>query len=52
LLMSKEYRDKTERTLARDLNKLEKMRLVIKEKGGYISNREIMLRFLPFSTPL
>ena len=48
--MRNEYRDKTERTLARDLNELGKMRLVIRKKEGYIANKELMLQFLPFST--
>lgn len=50
ILMRNEYRSKTERTLARDLNELERMRLVIKKKGGYVANKELMLQFLPFST--
>jgi len=50
ILMRNEYRDKTERTLARDLNELLKMRLVIRRKDGYIANKELMLQFLPFST--
>ena len=50
ILMRNEYRSKTKRTLARDINDLEKMRLVIKKKGGYVANKELMLQFLPFST--
>jgi hypothetical protein len=50
ILMRNEYRDKTERTLARDLNELLKMRLVIRRKDGYFANKELMLQFLPFST--
>lgn len=50
ILMRNEYRSKTERTLARDINELERMRLVIKKKGCYVANKELMLQFLPFST--
>ncbi len=50
ILMRNEYRSKTERTLARDINDLERMRLVIKKKGGYVANKELLLQFLPFST--
>jgi Fic family protein len=50
LLMSSEYRGKTERTLSRDLNRLEKMNLIIKTEGKYQANKELMLKFLPFST--
>jgi Fic family protein len=50
LLLSSEYRGKTERTLSRDLNRLEKMNLIIKTEGKYQANKELMLIFLPFST--
>lgn len=49
LVMSKEYKDKTPKTLARDLNKLEEMKLVVNDRGNYIANKDLMLRFLPFS---
>jgi Fic family protein len=50
LVMSQEYKNKTERTLARDLNKLEKMNLIVKTEGKYRVRKELMLQFLPFST--
>ncbi len=50
LLMRKEYRDKTERTISRDLNELEKMRLIIRKKSMYAANKDLILQFLPFST--
>jgi len=50
LLMRKEYKDKTERTLSRDLNELEKMELVTREKSMYAANKGLILQFLPFST--
>lgn len=50
LLMRKEYRDKTERTLSRDLNELEKMGLVIRKNTMYAAKKGSILQFLPFST--
>jgi DNA-binding transcriptional ArsR family regulator len=37
----------TERTLTRDLNALERMRLIRRVKGGWLSEREQILAFMP-----
>jgi len=50
ILMRKEYRDRTERTLSRDLNELERLRLVKRQKDRYAANKDLILQFLPFST--
>ena len=49
LLMSDEYRGKTAKTLARDLNKLVNMGIVLREGDKYTANKERILKFLPFS---
>jgi Fic family protein len=41
------YADKTTKTLARDLNYLVLMRLIIREPTGYRAHREIVAAFLP-----
>ena len=48
--VAKAYADKTSKTLARDINALEEMKLLRKEEGGYRANKEIILAFLPEST--
>ncbi len=51
ILMRKQYRDRTEKTLARDLNELEKRKLIIRREGKYAANERLILQFLPFSNP-
>lgn len=46
--LAKEYAKKTPRTLARDVNALEKMGLITKTKEGIKANPEIIIAFLPF----
>jgi len=41
------YAKKTTKTLTRDVNALLDMKLLRKEAGGYVSNRESILAFLP-----
>jgi len=48
-LMEKDYRN-SERTLSRDLNELEKMKLIIRDGRSYIANKDLILQLLPFST--
>lgn len=50
ILMRKEYKNRTEKTLTRDLNELERRKLVVREKGRYAANRDLILEFLPFSS--
>lgn len=50
LLVSDEYKGKTEITLIRDLNKLEKIEMITVSEGKYAANKKLMLQFLPFST--
>lgn len=49
LLMSDEYRGKTAKTLARDLNKLVNMGIVLREGDKYTANKDRILKLLPFS---
>jgi Fic family protein len=48
--VAKAYADKTSKTLARDINALEEMKLLRREESGYRANKEIILAFLPEST--
>lgn len=50
MLMSKEYKDKSERTFLRDLKDLEKIELIVNDGGKYLANKSLMLQYLPFST--
>jgi CYTH domain-containing protein len=52
ILMREEYKNKTERTLSRDLNELVKMRLIVREKDKYTANKNLILQFLPFIAAL
>lgn len=45
--LARSYAAKTEKTLTRDLNALYKMRLVLRDKDGYVANRNLILAFLP-----
>jgi len=45
------YADKTDKTVKRDVNALEKMGLVVKTSEGVRAKREIMLAFLPPTRP-
>jgi len=45
------YAGKTSKTVTRDINALQEMGLVRRERGGVVSNNEIMLAFLPISGP-
>jgi Fic family protein len=49
LLMSSEYAGKTPKTIVRDLNKLESLKLVIRQDDKYSANKELIFTFLPFS---
>jgi len=49
LLMRHEYRNRTEKTLARDLNELERMQLIVRNKGQYTPNKHLILQFRPFA---
>jgi Fic family protein len=49
LLMRHEYRNRTEKTLARDLNELERMQLIGRNKGQYTANKHLILQFRPFA---
>ena len=52
ILMREGYKNKTERTLSRDLNELVKMRLIVREKNNYAANKNLILQFLPFTVAL
>lgn len=41
------YARKTSKTLSRDVNALQKMELLVREKGGFRARKEIILAFLP-----
>lgn len=45
--LSDAYQEKTAKTLSRDLNALEAMKLTMRERGWVRANREIILAFLP-----
>lgn len=45
--IAKAYANKTDTTLRRDLEKLLKMELILKDKDGYLPNKELILAFLP-----
>ncbi len=45
--IAKAYANKTDTTLRRDLEKLLKMELILKDKDGYLANKELILAFLP-----
>lgn len=49
LLMRHEYRNRTEKTLARDLNELERMQLIVRKTGQYTANKDLILQFRPFA---
>lgn len=49
LLMSKEYAGKTTKTLIRDLNELERLKLIKRKDNKYFANKKLILTFLPFS---
>ena len=42
-----EYAGKESKTITRDINELEKRNLLLKVKGGYVSNRGLIAAFLP-----
>ncbi len=48
LLMTEQYKN-TARTLQRDLNRLEKLDLVKRDKNKYFANKAFILQYLPFS---
>jgi len=48
LELAASYARKTARTLARDVNELERMELIRRERGGVIANRQPILAFLPW----
>ncbi|MBN1787448.1 MAG: Fic family protein [Sedimentisphaerales bacterium] len=50
LLMSREYANKSAKTLSRDLNEIIKMDLVVHTNNTYRAKKETMISFLPFST--
>lgn len=41
------YHNKTNKTLERDLKKLKDTQLILRMKGGYIANKELIMAFLP-----
>jgi Fic family protein len=49
-LMSKEYAGKTYKTLMRDLNELERLKLIVRKGDKYLANKGLISKFLPFST--
>lgn len=49
LLMRHEYKNRTEKTLARDLNELERMQLIVRNKGQHTANKNLILQFRPFT---
>ena len=46
LRMAAAYARKTAKTLSRDINTLDEMGLLVKDKGGYRARREVILAFL------
>ena len=50
--LAEAYATKTDKTLSRDLNALEKMDLVRRSPEGVVANREKILAFLPLSGPV
>ena len=49
--LAAEYAGKTSKAITRDINALQKMGLVKRERGGVVANNEMLLAFLPFSGP-
>lgn len=49
--LARAFAGKTEKTLTRDLNELQRMRLVLREKDGFVANRGLILAFLPAKAP-
>lgn len=45
--LARAYASKTDKTLTRDLNVLQQMKVVLREKDGFIANRTLILAFLP-----
>jgi Fic family protein len=45
--VAKEYAGTAAKTLARDIQELEKANLLIRKEGGYLPNRNLILAFLP-----
>ncbi|MBI3127692.1 MAG: Fic family protein [Candidatus Tectomicrobia bacterium] len=45
--LAEEYKDKTTKTIARDLNNLHEKNLVVREAMGYRARKETILAFLP-----
>jgi cell filamentation protein, protein adenylyltransferase len=45
--LAAEYAGKTSKTLSRDLNALRKMGLIVRSRGGFTPNRQVILAFLP-----
>jgi Fic family protein len=45
--IAEEYANKTDKTVKRDLNDLEKMRLIRKTSNGVVANRDIIRAFIP-----
>lgn len=45
--LARAYASKTDKTLTRDLNVLQQMSLVLREKDGFVANRSLILAFLP-----
>lgn len=49
--LARAYANKTDKTLTRDLNALQQMRLVLRDSDGYVANRTLILAFLPAKAP-
>jgi Fic family protein len=45
------YVGKHDKTLSRDLDKLEKLRLLTRQPDGYVANTQLVLSYLPLSHP-
>jgi hypothetical protein len=45
--LSEAYGGKTDKTLTRDLNAIQKLELLKRDRGGYRPNDEVLLGFLP-----
>ena len=45
--LARAYANKTDKTLTRDLNALQQLRLVTRDADGYVANRAVTLAFLP-----
>jgi Fic family protein len=47
--MREYYSDRTERALTRDLNELEKMKIIVQEQGKFKANTDLILQLRPFT---